>query len=66
MKRKLSIVASLLLSSSVVFAGGFQVNMQGVRQVAMGGSSTALAYDIASIFYNPGALAKTANLTLFA
>ncbi|MFM1828501.1 MAG: hypothetical protein RL624_742 [Bacteroidota bacterium] len=63
MKRKLSIIASLLLSSSVVFAGGFQVNMQGVRQVAMGGSSTALAYDIASIFYNPGALAKTAKGT---
>jgi ABC-type bacteriocin/lantibiotic exporter with double-glycine peptidase domain len=37
--------------------------MQGVRQVAMGGSSTALAYDIASIFYNPGALAKTAKGT---
>ena len=63
MKRKISIIASLLLSSSVVFAGGFQVNMQGVRQVAMGGSSTALAYDIASIFYNPGALAKTAKGT---
>lgn len=44
---------------SNVFAGGFQVALQGQRQIGMGHTGTALAYDASSIFFNPGGLSFT-------
>jgi long-chain fatty acid transport protein len=35
---------------------GYQVNLQGQKQVAMGHAGTALKLDAASVFFNPGAV----------
>ncbi len=39
-----------------MFAGGFQVNLQGQKQTGMGHTGTGLCQDNASIFFNPGAV----------
>ena len=44
------------MSSAVAEASGFQVNLQGQKQIGMGHAGTGLALDQASIFFNPGAL----------
>ncbi|MBL4623652.1 MAG: outer membrane protein transport protein [Flavobacteriales bacterium] len=41
----------------VSFAGGFQVNLQGTKQLGMGHCGTALKLGSGSIFFNPGAFA---------
>ncbi|MEP7169967.1 MAG: outer membrane protein transport protein [Bacteroidota bacterium] len=38
------------------FAGGFQVNLQGQRQAAMGHCGTGTVTDAAGIFFNPGTI----------
>ncbi|MBL7719278.1 MAG: outer membrane protein transport protein [Flavipsychrobacter sp.] len=38
-------------------AGGFQLNLQGIRQLAMGGTGTALTWNSDIIFYNPAGMA---------
>lgn len=40
-----------------VMAGGFQVALQGQRQIGMGHCGTALSFDASSVFFNPGSLA---------
>lgn len=55
MKKYLLIIA-MLFCGNVSFAGGYQLNMQGIRQLAMGGSGTALAWSADVMFYNPAAL----------
>jgi long-chain fatty acid transport protein len=47
----LTICAPLLLK-----AQGFQVNLQGQKQQAMGGTGTGMVQDGASLFFNPGAV----------
>lgn len=37
-------------------AGGFQVNLQGQRQIGMGHTGTGYATDAATIFFNPGGM----------
>lgn len=55
--KKLSLFITLvLISSSAVFAGGFQINLQGQKQTGMGHAGTGLCLDNASILFNPGAL----------
>lgn len=54
---------SILLLASLgampgVQAGSFQLPTQGVRQTAMGGSGTANPWDVSTIFFNPGGLAR--------
>jgi long-chain fatty acid transport protein len=53
--KKLFIVLSML-SPSLLFAQGFQVNLQGQKQQAMGGAGVATNLDGASVFYNPGSV----------
>ncbi len=65
MKKQL-LLTSLLLSSVMAFGAGYQLNLQGLRQLAMGGSGTAIAWDASSIFYNPGALAQLENIQVSA
>ena len=51
------IVLSLLLSLPLIGqAGGFQLNVQGVRAIGMGGAFTGIAYGPASLFFNPGGM----------
>ncbi|HEY4799887.1 MAG TPA: outer membrane protein transport protein, partial [Bacteroidia bacterium] len=39
-----------------VLAGGFQLNVQGQKGLAMGGGATALSCDASSVYFNPGGL----------
>ena len=47
--------ALLLISPSLLLAGGFQVNLQGQKQTGMGHTGTALILGPSSSFFNPGA-----------
>ena len=53
--------ALLLASPTLTFAQGSQVNTQGIRALGMSGAGSALFVDETSIFYNPGALAKSTS-----
>lgn len=58
MKSKLlAFMGSALLSVGIAQAGGYQVNLQGQKQIGMGHVGTGLVLDQSSIFFNPGALA---------
>lgn len=39
-----------------MFAQGFQVNLQGQKQIGMASAGTGIAIDEASVFFNPGAV----------
>jgi len=55
--RKISLLLfSMVLVSMTVFAGGYQVRLQGNRQNGFGLVGTPLNWGSSSIFYNPGAL----------
>lgn len=56
MKRIL--LSLLLLSPSLIWAQGSQVNTQSQKAVGMAGAGSALFIDETSIVYNPGALVK--------
>jgi long-chain fatty acid transport protein len=45
-----------IMSPALLFAQGFQVNLQGQKQQAMGGAGVGTNLDAASVFYNPGAV----------
>lgn len=64
MKKHFLLIGSLLLSS-MVYGAGFQLNLQGMRQLAMGGSGTAIAWDASTIFYNPGGLSDIDNWQVY-
>ena len=48
----------LLITPAVVSAGGFQLNLQGLKAAAMGGAFTGLSNDASAVFYNPGAMSS--------
>ncbi len=64
MKKHL-LAASLAMASFSSFGAGYQLNLQGIRQLAMGGTGTAYAWDASSIFYNPGALARMKGVQVY-
>ncbi len=45
---------TLAFSPAMTQGQGFQVNLQGQKQQAMGSAATAFAQDAATLFYNPG------------
>lgn len=49
-------IISMLSSSAFMQAQGFQVNLQGQKQQAMGGAGAALPQDAAAVFFNPGSV----------
>jgi long-chain fatty acid transport protein len=55
MKKLLLVV--LALTPVLAFAQGFQVNLEGVKQIGMGSTGTGTLQDGASVFFNPGAVA---------
>ena len=60
MKLSLTFIIALLATYGFqAVGGGFQVALQGQRQIGMGHTGTGLAYDASSIFFNPGALSFT-------
>ncbi|HEY9114990.1 MAG TPA: outer membrane protein transport protein [Bacteroidales bacterium] len=54
--RKITILLTSILFSMSVFAGGYQVRLQGNKQTGMGLIGTPLNMGASSMFYNPGAL----------
>lgn len=54
--KKLLLPIFLSATLSSMFAGGFQLNLQGQRQTGMGHAGTGLCLDNASILFNPGAM----------
>jgi len=54
-----------LLPSLMAFSAGYQLNLQGLRQLAMGGGGTAVPWDAATIFYNPGGLSRLDNFQVY-
>lgn len=58
---KKAIFLFALAISGSVFAGGFQLNVQGVRAIGLGGAYTGLAYGPSSVFFNPGGLTRIQN-----
>lgn len=53
-KMKKRILLLLFLVPLILRSQGFQVNLQGQKQQAMGSAGTALVQDAAILFYNPG------------
>ncbi len=52
-----AIVLLLVAATSLVFAGGYQVNEHGARAMGMGGAFVATASDASAVFFNPAGLA---------
>ena len=51
------ILLSIFLALPVLgYSQSFQVNLQGQKQIAMGGAGTGVVLDEAAIFFNPGAV----------
>ncbi|MES2701121.1 MAG: outer membrane protein transport protein [Bacteroidota bacterium] len=65
MKKRL-LAASLVLSAFSSFGSGYQLNLQGLRQLAMGGTGTAWTWDAATIFYNPAGLCRLNGIQVYA
>jgi long-chain fatty acid transport protein len=65
MKKRFLLIGSLLCSS-LAYGQAYQLNMQGMRQLAMGGSGAAIPWDASAVFYNPGALAALENPQIYA
>lgn len=66
MKKQLLLTGALLFSTAMSFGAGYQLNLQGLRQLAMGGSGTAIPWDAATIFYNPGGLSQIDHVSAYA
>ena len=56
MRKTLLLVTCLLIVAGDIFAGGYQVRLQGSRQTGMGLTGTALNGGASNIFYNPGGM----------
>ena len=65
MKKNFLVTGMLLLYSAMTFGSGYQLNLQGLRQIAMGGSGAAIPWDASVIFYNPGALTEFDNVRAY-
>lgn len=64
--KKHSLLIGSLLFSSVVFGAGYELNLQGMRQLAMGGSGAAVPWDVSTIYYNPAGLTSVRTLQAYA
>jgi len=51
------LLLALALLPAFAFSQGFQVNLEGQKQIAMGHTGTGVLLDGASVFFNPGAVA---------
>lgn len=65
MKKHALLTAALLLPGVMAFSAGYQLNLQGLRQLAMGGSGTAVPWDASTVFYNPGGMSRLDNFQVY-
>ncbi len=52
------ILSTLLFLPFLGFSGGFQLNVQGIKAIAMGGAFTGVSSDASSVFFNPGGMSN--------
>lgn len=64
--KKHFLAASLLMSAMASYGAGYELNLQGLRQLAMGGTGTAWPWDASTIYYNPGGLARLHGIQAYA
>ncbi len=57
---------SFLFCTISSFGAGYLINLEGLRQVAMGGTGTAWPWDASTIFYNPGGLVRLKSIQAYA
>lgn len=57
MRKNLIWLLALIIFPSAVYAGGYRVSLQGVRQAALGAQGAVMSHDASVAFYNPAALA---------
>ena len=50
------LIVLLLFAPVLLFAQGFQINLQGQKQNAMAGAGSALILDESTVFFNPGGM----------
>ena len=53
---KLRLLSLIISFPTLMWAGGFQLNVQGVKAIGMGGAFTGYALDASSVFFNPGGM----------
>jgi long-chain fatty acid transport protein len=61
MRKLSSLIFVLLFTTITVFAGGYQIRLQGQQQTTMGLIGTPLIFGSSGIFYNPGTLSFMKN-----
>jgi long-chain fatty acid transport protein len=66
MKKRSTFTVLLFLLTLRALAGGFQLNLQGLRQLAMGGGGTGWTWDASTIFYNPGGITHMNGMQAYA
>ena len=66
MKRNILTVFIFLIITHSASGAGFQINVQGLRQIAMGGTGVSVPWDASIIFYNPGGLARLPGMQAYA
>jgi long-chain fatty acid transport protein len=64
-KKIIYLLTAIACCSIKLFAGGFQVNLQGQKQTGMGHAGVGLSLDNAAIVFNPGALTFVDSLGSF-
>jgi len=47
-----------MIAPAICFAGGFQLNLQGLKAVAMGGAFAGVSSDASCVFFNPGGMSN--------
>ncbi len=57
MRKTILIALLFFMTSTALWAGGYQVSLHGQKQIGMGLIGTSLNLDASASFYNPGALA---------
>ncbi len=65
MQKSVLFTVAALLAGTLSFAGSFQLNLQGIRQTAMGGSGVAWPWDASTIFFNPGGLSRLSGIQAY-
>lgn len=64
MRFTLVLLTALLPAFS--FAGGFQLNTEGLKGMSIGGAYAAISADASSVFYNPGAMSFNEKSSIIA
>lgn len=65
MKKICTLTVAAIIASSMAFGGSFQLNLQGIRQTAMGGTGVAWPWDASTVFFNPGGISRLKGIQAY-